>query len=611
MRTVSCALFLLVLACGDSSGSDTGLTTTGLTTTELTTTGLATTGLTTTGDTSSGASTVGSTDTGNPPTTGEATDPTPGSTSATGDTSATGSDTSSSATDSDTSASASDSGSSTGDVLPCSEGEQQACFGGDPEQQGKGLCKAGVSTCDDVGMWGPCVGEVLPAAESCESPGDEDCDGVDPCGGKGEYKWHKYWGANSDERGVRVGFDATGALIVAAQGASSSDFGGGALVSAGSWDLYLAKFAPDGAHVWSKRYGDSAAQFGDGWSLAVDPGGEFVVAGGFQGKIDLGGGPLSSMSIADIFLARFKGDGSHVWSKSFKSSSYALSDGLGIDGDGEVYLAGYFTGSLDLGGGQLVAPGLSKDGFVAKFTAAGGHVWSQRFGDTQNQEVHGLAVDAAGNATIAGYFAGTMNPGNGQLVSAGSDDAFVVRYDTVGNAVWAKRFGDGKYQQVLALARSPDGRVTIAGRFEGSVDFGGGPLLAPSQRGFVAQFEPDGKPVWSKLIASGAVQPQSIAADGFGTLVATGFFTGMADFGGGALVSEGGDDIFVVKLGPAGTHVWSRRFGDNAQQQGLGAAASADGTSAIVGGFYGGVNFGGGPGNSKGGLDGFLAVFKP
>lgn len=605
MRIAAPVPLLFILACpGDPETTSGGTTDATSTTTTADTTASAPTsdGPTTAGPTSDGPTTAGPTSDG--PTTIDTTSTT--STSETSDPTATaGESTTSDPTATD------DTTSTTGEQLPCRDGDEQPCFTGDPAQQDVGACQPGVSTCDDMGMWGDCVGEVLPAPESCETPGDEDCDGADPCMGDGNYKWHKFWGAGSDERGVRIVFDSTGALILAAQGASTSDFGGGPLPSAGSWDLYLAKFAPDGAHLWSKRFGDSGPQFGDGWALALAPGDEFVVAGGYQGNIDLGGGPLHSQSISDIFLARFTGDGEHVWSKTFKAGSIGEPEGLGVDADGEVYLSGSFTSTLDLGGGQMVAPGNTRDVFVGKFTAGGAHVWSQRFGDNKNQYGLGLTVDGPGNATIGGHFEGVINPGNGQLVSAGSDDAFIARFDPIGNAVWAKRFGDTNYQQLLTLTRSPGGRVTVTGRFEGAVDFGGGPLLAPNVRGFVAQFDPDGAHVWSKLLADGQAQPQGVAADGLGSLVLTGFFNGASDFGGGPLVSEGDHDIFAVKLTPSGAHVWSRRFGDNAAQEGMGVAADQNGTTAITGGFYGSVNFGGGPANTKGGYDGFLAVFDP
>ena len=69
-----------------------------------------------------------------------------------------------------------------GPCLPCcTPGDTTSCYGGPAATEGVGACVGGVSTCNANGAFGPCVGEVVPAAEQCNAPGqpvvDEDCDG--------------------------------------------------------------------------------------------------------------------------------------------------------------------------------------------------------------------------------------------------------------------------------------------------------------------------------------------------------------------------------------------------------------------------------------------------
>ena len=55
---------------------------------------------------------------------------------------------------------------------------QLPCYTGPASTRGKGACTDGVQLCDAQGnLTGGCVGEVLPSAETCLSPLDEDCDG--------------------------------------------------------------------------------------------------------------------------------------------------------------------------------------------------------------------------------------------------------------------------------------------------------------------------------------------------------------------------------------------------------------------------------------------------
>ncbi len=73
-----------------------------------------------------------------------------------------------------------------GEGCVCTPGETSACYTGPAGTEGVGLCAAGVRTCNAQGNdYGPCVGEVTPAEETCHTPDDDDCDGQLNEGGAG------------------------------------------------------------------------------------------------------------------------------------------------------------------------------------------------------------------------------------------------------------------------------------------------------------------------------------------------------------------------------------------------------------------------------------------
>jgi hypothetical protein len=331
------------------------------------------------------------------------------------------------------------------------------------------------------------------------------------------------------------------------------DFGGGALTSvSGSYDIFVAKFSgASGAHLWSKQFGGTYDDGGLG--IAVDGSGNVLVTGYFYGNVDFGGGELTSGGGYDIFVAKFSGvDGAHMWSKRFGATSYDHGNGIAVDASGNVLVTGFFNGTVDFGGGSLVSAGVD-DIFVAKFSGVNGaHVWSKRFGATWYDNGNGIGVDASGNVLVTGFFYGTVNFGGGPLASAGSYDVFVAKFSGASGAhLWSKRFGDYSDDAGLGIAVDGSGNVLVTGYFYGNVDFGSGPL--PNGGGddiFVAKYSGvDGNPLWSKRFGGSSDDTgASVAADGSGNVLLTGSFNSIVDFGGEILTSAGWEDIFVLKL---------------------------------------------------------------
>jgi hypothetical protein len=295
-------------------------------------------------------------------------------------------------------------------------------------------------------------------------------------------------------------------------------------------------------HLWSKRFGDANSQ--QALAVAGDASGNVIVAGTFAGAVDFGGGALTSAGQDDIFVAKFASDGAHLWSKRFGDGTNQYAALVAVDASGNVILAGYFPGTVDFGGGALTCAG-NGDIFVAKFASDGAHLWSRRFGDGN---AAAAAVDASGNVIVAGYFKGAVDFGGGALTSAGGYDIFVAKFASDGAHLWSKRFGDGSYQGADAVAVDASGNVIVTGRGGDTIDFGGGALAGNYI--FVAKFGPNGAHLWSKGLGDWTYAYAVVTVDASGNVIVTGAFAGTVDFGGGALTStSAANEIFVAKFG--------------------------------------------------------------
>jgi hypothetical protein len=493
-----------------------------------------------------------------------------------------------------------------GGSMPCEPNAMESCYSGPAGTETVGACASGTKTCNAEGTaYGPCVGEVTPAAETCLTPADDDCDGSKNEEGAGcvcspNESQPCYTGPQGT---MGVGLCKGGMRTCNAEGTALGPCAGEVVPATEGCMTQAIDESCDGAPsctgspVWSKTYpGGSSTTF----DVATDAAGNIYAVGIFSGVVDFGGGPVTSAGMSeDIFVLKLDKTGAFGWLKSFGDAEYQFGTSLAVDPAGDVLLTGYFTGSVDFGGGALTSAGLG-DIFLVKLNAAGAHQWSKGYGDGMQQFGVGVAVDPADNILLVGSFSGSVDLGSGPLTSVGSEDVLVAKLDSAGGYVWASRHGDSDEQNGVGVASDSQGNVLVTGHFKGQIAFGMGPLLsagAAAEDLYIAKLTAGGAHVWSKDFGDPAAQQfgQALAVDGEDNIVLTGYFSGSVQFGAGSVTSNDGRDIFAVKFNPAGGHLWNKRFGGLGNQFGQSVAVDALG-NVVLGGYVSGtVDFGGGP----------------
>lgn len=549
----------------------------------------------------------------------DASDGAGGSGGASGSTSSSSDATTSSTTTSSTTASSTTTTTgSTSSGAVCTPGTTEPCYTGPVTTKDVGICTDGVRTCDASGAFGACTGEILPATETCATPEDEDCDGqvneegaLCVCAPNAMVSCY-----DGPANTMGVGPCASGLALCDAQGLTLGACEGQVLPAAENCIGSVDEDCDGGLAVctgdalWAKRFGDVAAQRPR--SVAAFPDGGVIVTGAFAQTIDLGGGTLMSGGSDDVFLARFDAAGNHVWSKRFGNSVAQSGISVAVDAQGNVIVMGDYAGTIDPGGGILTSQGAT-DVFVAKYDSAGAFLWARSFGSAAAQNAGGVAVDDVGDVIVTGSFNGAITFGATVLLSAGSTDMFLAKLDAVGNAVWSKRFGDTAAQVGVAVAAGPANAIALTGTNAGSVDFGSGALMTAGGTDVVlAHFDAAGAPSWAHQFGNSANQTAvDVAIDAVGDVVTTGAFAGSIDLGGGNLTAAGGNDIYLGRFSAAGTFLWAKRFGASGADAGRGVAVDPFGAVILVGDFSGTVNFDGGALMSAGSTDLVVAKFDP
>jgi len=438
------------------------------------------------------------------------------------------------------------------------------------------------------------------------------------CVAGGQFIWNRQIGGSGvfdAAHAMAVATDPSGNVVVAGSFEGTVNFGTGPMTSSGFKDVFVAKYSAAGVPLWAKAYGEPNDDE-EALGVAMDGSGSVVVTGYFKQTVNFGTGPLTAAGtyLGDVFVAKYSASGAPLWVKQVGSSGFDKGTAIAVDGASNVLVTGYFNGTVNFGLGTVTSAG-GPDVFVVKYTPQGAPLWAKRFGGSGFDVAHGIGVDGGGNVAVTGEFQNTADFGTGLLTSAGGRDIFLAEYSPDGAPLWSRSFGGTSEDGATSVALDGSGNVIVTGSFTGAVDFGGG--LLPDLGGgdiFLAKYSPSGAHLWSKRFGGGGSlgeQAAGVTADGAGNVILTGAILDSVSFGGPVLWSNQTYDIYVAKFTAAGAYLWSRRAGEGYDDSGLAVAADGSGNALVAGYFSVAADLGGGRLTSPGGTDGFVVKYAP
>lgn len=270
------------------------------------------------------------------------------------------------------------------------------------------------------------------------------------------------------------------------------------------------------AFQWAVHGGGSSGDYGN--SIALDAQGNSYVTGWYQNTATFGSLQLISSGGYDIFLVKYDNNGQAVWARSAGGVNNDIGYGVDLDANGNIYVAGAFTGTAAFGSITVSSSNNSDDIFLARYDAGGNELWVQQAGSTIDDQAQAIYVDrAAAKIYVTGYFKSTAAFGSVFVSSSGQSDVFIAKYDTIAalnsTPIWVHKGGGTGYDISYGVCTDVSGNVFI-----------------------------------------------------------TGVFTGTANFDGMNVSSAGGDDIYVAKYNSAGVIQWVHRDGGIQGDKGLSVA---------------------------------------
>ncbi|MDB4517000.1 hypothetical protein N9089_05310, partial [Crocinitomicaceae bacterium] len=243
----------------------------------------------------------------------------------------------------------------------------------------------------------------------------------------------------------------------------------------GSQDVYVLKLNSSGNFVWARTFGGSEYESGRG--IHVDALGNTYTTGSFSGTVDLdpGVGILNfTAPTGAAFIQKLDPSGNLVWAKHIVGVAGTK---ITVDASGSVYIIGGFTTTVDFdpdAGTFFITP-TGGDTYILKLTSSGALDWVKTTGATSGVLTSSIQIDSNEDVFVSGWFYGSVDfdpSANSEIkTSNGNHDVYIQKFTPAGNLIWAESFGGTARDYCAEVIPDNNGGVFIGGHFDQTVDF--------------------------------------------------------------------------------------------------------------------------------------------
>lgn len=412
--------------------------------------------------------------------------------------------------------------------------------------------------------------------------------------------------------------DATGNIYITGWVSGNTDFDPSATTNSisATTAAFLAKYDANGGFLWAKVISSSAQV--SGTAIAVDGSGNVYVTGSAGGSVLDFNPPSSTATVnlapgSNMFVAKYSSSGAYIWGNVVGALSCSVKPySLRVNTAGDIVIGGEYFASTPLNfalSGPSYTMPVSNiiDGFVAKYNNAGVMQWGFSIGGGANDYLTSVEIDASNNVYIGGNFQQTadFDPSSSGTVNissnAGTQDAYVAKYDPSGNYLWASVLEGGPMEEIIyrmKLDNSGAG-IVVTGLMESPVldadPTAGTYTLSKSGAGqydvLMAKYNTsNGHLVWAKNTGSSyKIIANGVTVDSQNNIYLTGEFEMLSDFdfsptSSFTLSNQSAQytDVFLAKYTSNGDFIFAKRFGGGSGQYNTGKSVNVDNANNIV-----------------------------
>lgn len=177
---------------------------------------------------------------------------------------------------------------------------------------------------------------------------------------QGNFMWAKRIGGTTDDGGIDIAADNTGALAVSGFFTGTADLDPGtstfSATSGGNNDVFILKLDPQGNFLWAHAFGGTGNEVASG--LAFGPGNDIYATGQFENTVDFDPSPAThtfSANVQDVFIARWTSSGVVKWVKQLQGAAMSAGSAITVDAATNIFSTGLFNGTVDFDGNSGVS----------------------------------------------------------------------------------------------------------------------------------------------------------------------------------------------------------------------------------------------------------------
>lgn len=363
--------------------------------------------------------------------------------------------------------------------------------------------------------------------------------------------------------------DASGNVFITGNSQSQPFTLGSQTITSPGYDMpYIAKIDPNGNTLWIKNSGGAGVNSFRN-SICTDPNGNAIITGNFYGTtITFGSYTLASAnaSTEDLYVVKYDPSGNVLWAKQAGGNSNDLSYSVTSDLNGNVYLTGYFRSpTIVFGSYTLTNSGLANV-FIVKYDPSGNVIWAKSAGDLGFDVGSAVTTDSNGNVYLSGQFSSsTITFGSTVLLQTGANNMFLVKYDSSGNVLWAKRSVSAGNINISGITADPLGNLYLIGHTaDGSPVFFDSYSDNSSVQGnaFFVKYNNSGNALWVKSVSANSSKGWAICSNVNSVNIIGGFTGTSISFGAinVNITSSLSDPLYIATYDLNGNAVFGAAF---------------------------------------------------